>query len=184
MIDWDERTWFSLYRTDDRGEVFTYGRRFYADRLALRFEGRMKSLLSLGMAQGDRALVVGCAYGFLIETLIDEGIDAYGVDSSPYIFETIEEQARPDVRARITHGRCGPDLGLYDWVVDEDAANSHADEELHDFYSALESCVSKRERVVHFVTPGLYGDSSINWKSFPDWVATEPSHQWINVIGS
>lgn len=172
--------WYALYRQHDQDEVRTYGRVFYGEGLEPRFRARVRLLMDLGMAPGDRVLVVGCAYGFLIEALLDEGIDAYGIDSSPYVHDHLREQARPDVAGRIVRGTPGPELGSYDWVVDEDAANSQTDDELAGFHAALEACAPSKARVVHMVSCGAYGDSAVNWKDLEGWRATAPDHHWFD----
>ncbi len=45
-------------------------------------------------------LDVGCAMGFLVESLVDRGVDAVGIDISDYAIG----QARPDIRDRLTAG--------------------------------------------------------------------------------
>jgi len=53
-----------------------------------------------GQLRAETALDVGCAFGLLVEALNDKGIDAYGVDISPYAIS----QAREDMVERVQVG--------------------------------------------------------------------------------
>lgn len=56
---------------------------------------------------GKSVLDVGCAKGFLVEDLVDMGVDAYGIDVSSYAIETAEDSAklrRPDLADRFYVG--------------------------------------------------------------------------------
>lgn len=52
------------------------------------------------LGPGDRVLDVGCAKGFLVNDLVDLGLDAYGLDISEYALAN----AHPGTRARLFHG--------------------------------------------------------------------------------
>ena len=45
-----------------------------------------------------RVLDAGCAMGFLVETLRDRGVDAYGIDVSPYAIGKVYEPIQPFCR--------------------------------------------------------------------------------------
>lgn len=45
--------------------------------------------------QPRTVLDAGCALGFLVEALRDRGVDAYGLDLSPYAISQVHESARP-----------------------------------------------------------------------------------------
>ena len=45
-----------------------------------------------------RVLDAGCAMGFLVETLRDRGVDAYGIDVSPYAIAHVHDPIRPYCR--------------------------------------------------------------------------------------
>lgn len=62
-----------------------------------RYDGRWqpvaKEIVShFGLKPGDRLLDVGCAKGFLVKDLLALGIDAYGVDISPYALMNCERE--------------------------------------------------------------------------------------------
>ena len=61
-----------------------------------------------------RVLDAGCALGLLVETLRARGVDAEGIDISPYAISQAHEDVTPDLR----QGSIGDDLGaLYDLIV-------------------------------------------------------------------
>lgn len=175
-ITWDARMWSLLYRQHREDGVITYGRAFFGDDLAARFSARADAIFRLGVTPGDRVLVVGCAFGFLVEQLVDRGVDAWGVDTSPFIYDAMTDETRCDIRLRIFSENPYEEV---DWVIDEDAANSHSDDELDEFYRYMEDLVPSG-RVIHLVTPGDHGDSAVNWKSLEEWRATAPDHHWID----
>ena len=44
------------------------------------------------------ALDAGCAMGFLVESLRDQGVEAYGLDVSDYALQRVREDIRPYCR--------------------------------------------------------------------------------------
>jgi len=66
-----------------------------------------------------RVLDAGCAFGFLVERLRDRGVDAYGIDLSPYAIDKVTGAIRPFCRV----GSITDDLGGdYDVVVSIEVA--------------------------------------------------------------
>src|ERR1700722_17723726 len=59
-------------------------------------------------------LDVGCAKGFLIEQLRDQGVEAFGVDVSPYAISQVREDIRP--HCRVANGK-EPLTGQYDLIT-------------------------------------------------------------------
>ncbi|HEY4636238.1 MAG TPA: methyltransferase domain-containing protein, partial [Rhodospirillales bacterium] len=53
-----------------------------------------------GLKTGDRVLDVGCAKGFLVKDLVDQGMDAYGLDVSAYALA----HAPPEATGRLLLG--------------------------------------------------------------------------------
>lgn len=83
--------------------------RFYYERACGTAYARDEKWLGYFGAIADRiaadlkpktVLDVGCAWGFLVESLRDRGIEAYGVDVSEFALE----QARPDIRPHLSLG--------------------------------------------------------------------------------
>lgn len=69
-----------------------------ADQLAQKFID--KSGLSGISLLGKKVLVIGCAYGFLVQYLITRGVDVYGMDWSSYALS----QAPVEVSAKLSLG--------------------------------------------------------------------------------
>lgn len=82
------------------------------------YDGRWKPVATdiiqhFGLSQGARVLDVGCAKGYLVRELVDQGIDAFGVDISPYAVEN----CHPDVVGRVHVGNV-VDLSFADGAFD------------------------------------------------------------------
>ncbi len=102
------------------GEMYFDGPRDYGYG-GYRYDGRWvpvaKDIIQhFGLKPGDRVLDVGCAKGFLVKDLLNEGIDAYGLDYSEYALKHCE----PEVVGRIHKGSADdmpfPD-GSFDCVL-------------------------------------------------------------------
>lgn len=178
MPVYDRRTIQALYWR--RGPVVdgvrqpgtTYGRG-WSDEL---FDRRLGVLLDLGVS--GRVLVVGSGFGFLIERLLDAGVDAWGCEPGPFYWEETNAGVwRDDVKQRTYPGTVEefPETG-FDWVVDEDAAPA-AD----DTAGFLAACRERGGRVVHFVTADEPGgrDTSHTWMLLDEWRALSPEDVWI-----
>jgi ubiquinone/menaquinone biosynthesis C-methylase UbiE len=81
----------------DGDRKFGYGGYFY--------DGRWKKVAKdiikfYNLKKGDKVLDIGCAKGFLVKELVDEGIDAYGIDVSIYAVKN----SHKDVKDRINLG--------------------------------------------------------------------------------
>lgn len=55
-----------------------------------------------GLKPGAKILDVGCAKGFLVYDLVNQGMDAYGIDVSTYALDN----AVPEIRPRLSIGSC------------------------------------------------------------------------------
>ncbi len=170
--------------------------------LATRHSTRKDWLTGYGLDNNARVIHIGCAFGFLMEYLIDETItDVWGIEPSPWVWANTSE-IRPDVLPRIVNATVGltpvGDIqGLFsaagmsnplrgDWILDEDAISSQSsDPEIAAFLSACESLLqgNAKGRIVHLVTPGdplNPGDSSIIWQPMSWWKAKAPDHTWVD----
>lgn len=199
----DERVARAVYRKPQpqvQGEPpvppKTYGPNFWPPKF---FNNRKDRLTQRGLIRIGSALVVGCGYGGLIHALRSFGMtDVYGLDPGPWIQDNLEEmQPNPEIRKRIgndwigsgTEGETLAALGApekFTFVIDEDAAPSHDDDELPHFMSSLEDLLSggNKKRIIHIVTPLIPengpGDSSQNYKTIEEWKTFAPQHEWIS----
>jgi SAM-dependent methyltransferase len=84
----------------------------------LRFFGGIADRITSDMAP-RRVLDAGCALGFLVESLRDRGVEAYGVDLSTYAIEQVHPPVKPFCRV----GSITDDLGGdYDLIVSIEVA--------------------------------------------------------------
>lgn len=139
-----------------------------------RFQHRADQLIELGVS--GRVLVVGCGFGFLLEPLLDAGVDVVGCEPGPFFWEPVNVgEWRRDVRERVSAVPVEEVAGVFDWVVDEDAAP--AADDVAGFLAVL----GRLGRVVHFVTAGEPGgrDSSHTWLPLDEWRRLAPGDVWL-----
>jgi 2-polyprenyl-3-methyl-5-hydroxy-6-metoxy-1,4-benzoquinol methylase len=117
---------------------------------------------------GKKVLVVGCAYGFLVQYLISLGVDAYGMDISSY---AVSQSPVPDklivgdVRLDADWKRAKTLAGLtgnqkFDMVIDEDMICCLTDSEASSF------CTYARKYgsiLVHLID---LSTTLVNWYNF------------------
>lgn len=182
-------------------DLVTYGREFFdpdASGILDVFNTRKDWLTGYGLDNNASILVVGCAFGYLLEYLIDAGItDVWGMDPGSFYWDPAQDSEwRADVKPRVANDWVGSGTeksslnaigyggaARFTFVVDEDAAPMHTDAELPAFIAGLEARLqgNVKGRIIHLVTPGVTGDSSVNWKSMADWKAVAPDHRWFNI---
>lgn len=73
------------------------GRPYQRDEIWLGFFGGIADRIVRDIAP-HTALDAGCAMGFLVESLRDRGVDAYGLDVSDYALQRVREDIRPYCR--------------------------------------------------------------------------------------
>jgi len=89
------------------------GRPYCRDDHWLAFFGRIAEHIATGI-RPRLVLDAGCALGILVETLRARGIDAHGIDISPYAIANVHEPIRPFCR----QGSIADELtGRYDLIV-------------------------------------------------------------------
>ena len=204
-LTYTESVWRSLY---SHPSGLTFGRQFrqlvWSDPVWTARLDRLTARLQNRAAPGDAVLVVGCAFGFLVERLLDLGFDAYGLDASPYVADNLAAEARDDVVPRVLTGATlgiddtaviaadlealgAPRQGFH-FVIDEDTVSSQADAEVAGFHQAcvdLTRSPSRGSQVGHFVTTlpeSGPGDTSLLWRTLDEWAATAPEHWWVDVV--
>ncbi|KKM01187.1 hypothetical protein LCGC14_1796950 [marine sediment metagenome] len=151
----------------------------------------------LGLSTNNRVLIVGSAFGYLMRTLTDVGVECWGIEGGPWFWDADNDgEWAVGMKVRTAQDWVGSGTeqssldalpGVPDtffWMVDEDAATMHSDAELPNFISALEKRLTTGGRIVHMVTPVQPqgpGDSAVNWKTMREWKAVAPSHIWMNI---
>jgi hypothetical protein len=170
----DERLARSLYRGAP-----------YEKRPKTVFAKRADWLVANGhLNPGEKTLVVGSGFGYLLDELHSRGFIAGGLEPGPYF------ALRPDEWSewakahtlRLPVQECADYLeNLYDVVFTEDCLSMHDDDELDDFYTACER-IARHKPPIHLVTTredGTAGDSALQWKPIDEWRSTRPDHVFV-----
>jgi hypothetical protein len=201
---YDEKLWLALYgRIDDDGVITHYGKEWVERRNNNTFERRLAYLENLGI--DGYVLVVGSAFGYLLTMLQHAGIDAWGIDSSPWVWdEANKDQWARGTRERTAQAAVGSGFeaaalqsigapAVFDWVIDEDAACAHGvvdqfrnsdryqPSEISTFIDGCEVLCVDPNQIVHIVTiRELPGDTALTWLSLEEWQAFAPAHAWVD----
>jgi hypothetical protein len=142
------------------------------------FDDRADWLVNHGV--DSDVLVVGSAFGYLIEALLDRGVSASGADPSPWIWEASQDDEWGSGVKALTADSAIADLqGSFRWLIDEDAISSQTETGIAPF---LTDCERLSPRIVHFVSPLMdrLGDSAITWKRLNEWATYAPHHLWVD----
>ena len=183
--------------------AWTYGRDFYRNMGDL-FTNRASGMVNLGVATNASMLVVGSAFGYLMEALITVGIaDVWGIEPGGWFWDAANDaEWAVGMKARTADDWIGsgteqaslnalgiPGQARFTFIIDEDAATMHSDAELPVFIAGCEARLqgNARGRIIHLVTPTPLagpGDSAVNWKTLTEWKAVAPSHRWFDFAGN
>lgn len=125
-----------------------------------RYAKRIKSEIN-----PKRTMDVGCAIGFLVEALHDEGIEAYGMDISEYAITQVREDIRPFCKV----GNASKKIdGKYDLITCIEVLE-HVGKE--DIVKVIENICNATDDVIFSSTPFDYNeDSHISVNSPEHWV--------------
>lgn len=216
---WDEATWQQFYRIQESraggGWIFGYGKNYLTagdatrDHL-IRFRQRWSALVSnFGIQPTDRVLVVGCAFGYLMDAANEAGHTLiWGIDNSPYVSAAKGIEAsgnqiivEEDIRGiggrlrNILRSQTGDDV--FDWVITEDVVACYrvddsegANNNVLNLAPLLENLLYNglpSSRVVHITSvarePGLGGDSALTWLTLEEWKSLVPANSWMTLDG-
>lgn len=138
------------------------------------FEGFARGVTSRHGAAGAKVLVCGCALGYSVQALRDQGVDAWGIDLSAYAVSNapaavapylVQGDATTDLdRARTAAGLKG--RTTFELVIDEDLLTCLTDTE------AATACGEMRRvgaKVAHRLSVHPLAD--YNTKPLADWRA-------------
>lgn len=172
-----------------------------SDRIRAQFTNQASGMVNLGVATNASILVVGDAYGYLMEALISVGItDVWGIEPGAWWWDPANDSEwAAGMKARTAQDWIGSGternslnaLGVsgqarFTFVVDADAAPCQSDAELPAFIAGLEARLqgNVKGRIIHLVSAslvtGVGGDSTQNWKTLEDWQAVAPDHTWLD----
>ncbi len=136
-----------------------------------------------------KVLVVGCAYGYLVKHLVSLGVDAYGMDISPYAISQAPQADRVfvgDAKSEASFDEAKTLAGLtknndkFDLIVDEDMICCLTDAEAITF---CDLGTSYSNMFYHLVDPTPHLIQWYNWKTIADWkalIGTNPKEKWYS----
>ncbi len=125
-------------------------------------------------------LVVGCAYGYLVDELRKQGIKSFGVDNSVYARSRINRVFELEPDKKVLEGDTSKStvwtgiktqIGTIDFLITEDLFTDFEDSQISPFLSL---CRNHSSRRLHILTcaperPIQNRDHHFNWKSFAEW---------------
>jgi ubiquinone/menaquinone biosynthesis C-methylase UbiE len=150
------------------------------------YDGRWKTVASdiinfFKLKKNDKVLDVGCAKGFLVKDLLDQGIDAFGIDISNYAIKN----CHPQVLGRISYGNAKNLLfqnNSFDAVISINCIHNLKAKECEAAIKEIER-VSKSNK--SFIQVDSYQDTREK-KLFLDWALTAKTHyypdKWIEIF--
>lgn len=218
MIAWDQAMYEASYsvRVKDPsdpqfGQMVSYGRKMALNTMrdpdtglwgqSLGFwKNRIRTIAAkVQLSFGSSLLVVGCGFGYLMETALAEGMSlskVWGADTSSWIQANKGVESIPAVSSNIldidiTDADAANQFknsgvggnGKFNWIVTEQVVESlDPVTELSGFLTACDDLQSGPGGVVHLFTPLHPGSDltlGLNWQPKEYWPPFSPSHFWI-----
>lgn len=158
---------------------------------------RATSVVQQYNLQGSRVLVVGSAFGYLVEALKDAGVaNVWGIDNSPYAHSILAQHKRGDVTVingdirtvRWQEIRAVTGDRYFDCIITEDVVTCYPNAEIA---AVLDRCefflyaARPKSRIVHLLTPDvdLTAIGGAPARILEEWAAVRPAHSWCSVSG-
>ncbi len=169
-------------------EHITYSRLFFeGDSI---FKTRAENIISsLNIPIGSKILVIGCAFGYLLEELANRRMNVWGCDTSPYIhLNTDTESTYPIYNVDVTSVgfvneiREQTGIQYFDYAITEDVLTSY--DEYGDIFSNIQSVLNPNKslkNIIHIVDTNC-GLPFVG-KSLSDWNLTNDSYTWLDGNG-
>jgi SAM-dependent methyltransferase len=115
-----------------------------------------------------RVLDAGCAFGLLVEALRNRGVEAFGIDLSPYAIEHVHESVKPYCRVgSVTDPLDGP----YDLIVSIEVVEHM---EARDAETAIKNFCSQTDDL-------LLSSSPLDYRE-PTHVNVQPPEVWAELL--
>lgn len=133
------------------------------------------SILNRYTNNNQKVMVVGCAKGHLVEWLISQGLDAYGIDVSSHAIQKGIER-NPSLSGRIFQGDVklvAPTWGNNEWdlLISQNTLCCFTDSQLTSTPNGLIASFNKKSRdQFHLISPGIE-DAYYNRKNLTQWIA-------------
>jgi hypothetical protein len=224
-VTWDQATFDSVYRVrirdpahPDHGDLVNRWKHYSREGMTRLFdpylqnpgvmvgyERRWANLTSrVTIPTTDRILVVGCAFGWLIEAAKAAGWpNVYGIDNSPHISNVAGTPGQTEVaggtvlvQEDFTGGgavrnalRQATGDDEFHWLICEDVDSSFSDAEITGVVvPTLESALYSSEpesQIVHLVSckhGGIDGNPLVYWRTLAEHALLAPTHTWIDIV--
>lgn len=120
---------------------------------------------------GKKLLEIGCAKGFLVKDLRDLGVDAWGIDVSPYAIGECEPEVAPYVSVADARnlGSLGYSRNEFDVLVTSRFMECMSDAEINQFITDSQFISRK---CVHLITPpDRLNETYYNSRTLAQWEA-------------
>lgn len=198
-----------------QGVSMTNGARYYASLLDGNTDYSLKHwsnrLNELGLkvsafSQNDNILVVGCGFGYLVETIKDVGgNNVWGTDNSPFIHSKRLDPdfVRSDISSLILdidinsptaltqfkNASAGNNKGQFTWIITDLVIESLNDSELTIFFSSCDALkTSGQSGVIHIFASRLENnvqDPEMFWRTGEELLvlASNNGHMFLDVHG-
>jgi len=166
-------------------EHITYSRLFFeGDSI---FKTRADNVVNiLNIPNGSKILVVGCAFGYLMEELANKRMNVWGCDTSDYIhLNTDTEATYPIHNVDVTSAnflneiREQTGIQYFDYIITEDVLTSY--DEYTTIFSNIESILNPNKslkNIIHIVDTKC-GLPFIG-KSLNEWNLINDSYTWLD----
>jgi ubiquinone/menaquinone biosynthesis C-methylase UbiE len=151
-----------------------------------KYDGRWKSVAKdivnfFKLNKNNKILDVGCAKGFLVKELLDQGIDAFGVDISEYAIKN----CHPDVVGRVSLANANKlffPASSFDAVI---SINCIHNLKFSECKKAIKEIMRVSKSNKNYIQVDSYKNSKEK-KIFLDWVLTAETHfyqdKWVAVF--
>lgn len=215
-LDWNlASTWEAEYGLTVRnpahplfGQSVGYGRVFAQDyensvnTELTHFDKRMTEIVKLaGVTASKRILIIGCAFGYAIESLIDKGyVDVWGTDLSQWIHDNknrIEyEGALPSMRSDVQNVVSNinisdvdatsqfvsfgvPIPGTFDVIITEQLLSGFRGNGLDSFLASINGLLANKGIAIHVITSDIRNDDEYVSRTLEQYRVLEPNHYWM-----
>lgn len=169
-------------------ELITYSRLFFEEDPT--FKNRAEKIVNkLNIPKGSSIFVVGCGFGYLMESLSDLRMNVSGCDDSPYIQLNVDtESTLPihniDIRDSNFTNLVRESSGImyFDYVVSEDMLTSY--DTYDEIFPNMESLLKTNKpltNIIHIIKTNC-NEPFVN-KSLEEWKLINPNHTWLNYHG-
>jgi len=147
------------------------------------WKDRAYNLVSSQPFLNSTVLEIGCGMGYLVEDLVDFGVDAYGIDISNYAIDTAQAR-RPDLASRFSVQDCrdlsGYGRNAFGYVFTHDFLSCLTTPEIVSFFDEVNR-ISRNS--VHITMDGLDNPQWYNPLTIAEYVALRPNPnmRFINI---